>query len=164
MPQIEVTFDIDANGILSVKAKDKGTGKEQSVRIEASSGLSKDDIERMKQDAAVHADEDKKKRDLVEARNIADTMIYTTEKAVRDAGDKIPEPLKKEIEDKKKELDEAMKGDDAARIRDKATAYSVAAQKVGELLYKKEGEGTQGTTPVEHEEIKDDNKSNESTG
>ncbi|MEK7649701.1 MAG: molecular chaperone DnaK [Patescibacteria group bacterium] len=164
MPQIEVTFDVDANGILSVKAKDKGTGKEQSVRIEASSGLSKDDIERMKQDAAVHADEDKKKRDLVEARNIADTMIYTTEKAVRDAGDKVPEALKKEIEDKKKELDEVMKGEDAARIRDKATAYSVVAQKIGELVYKKDGEGNPEARPVEHEEVKEDNKGNESTG
>ncbi|MEK7630955.1 MAG: molecular chaperone DnaK [Patescibacteria group bacterium] len=164
MPQIEVSFDIDANGILSVKAKDKGTGKEQSVRIEASSGLTKDDIERMKQDAAVHADEDKKKRDLVEARNIADTMVYTTEKAVHDAGDKVPEALKKEIEDKKKELDEVMKGEDAAKIRDKATAYSVAAQKIGELIYKKDAEATPGATPVEHEEVKDDNKGNESTG
>ncbi len=164
MPQIEVSFDIDTNGILSVKAKDKGTNKEQSVRIEASSGLSKDDIERMKQDAATHADEDKKKRDLAEARNIADTMVYTTEKAVRDAGDKAPEALKKEIEDRKKELDEAMKGEDAARIRDKATAYSMAAQKIGELIYKKEGETAPGATPVEHEEIKDDTKGNESAG
>ncbi|MSR76204.1 MAG: molecular chaperone DnaK [Candidatus Ryanbacteria bacterium] len=164
MPQIEVSFDIDANGILSVKAKDKGTGKEQSVRIEASSGLSKDDIERMKQDAALHADEDKKKRDLVEARNIADTMIYTTEKAVHDAGDKVPEALKKEIEDKKKELDEAMKGEDAGKIRDKATAYSVAAQKIGELIYKKEAQSAPDATPVEHEEVKDDNKGNENAG
>jgi len=164
MPQIEVTFDIDANGILSVKAKDKGTNKEQSVRIEASSGLSKDDIERMKQDAATHADEDKKKRDLAEARNIADTMVYTTEKAVRDAGDKVPEPLKKEIEDKKKELDEAMKSDDATKIRDKATAYSVAAQKIGELIYKKDAESAPGATPVEHEDVKDDNKGNENAG
>ncbi len=155
-PQVEVSFDVDANGILSVKAKDKGTGKEQSVRIEASSGLSKDDIERMKQDATTHADEDKKKRDLAEARNIADTMVYATEKAVRDAGDKVPEALKKEIEDKKKDLDEAMKSDDATKIRDKATTYSVAAQKIGELIYKKEPDATPEATPVEHEEVKDD--------
>ena len=97
IPQVEVTFDIDANGILTVKAKDKATGKEQSIRIEASTGLSKDEIEKMKKDAEMHAEEDKKKKELIEARNLADTLVYTTEKALRDAGDKITADEKKPV-------------------------------------------------------------------
>jgi len=162
LPQIEVTFDIDANGILSVKAKDKGTSKEQSVRIEAQSGLSKDDIERMKQDAAAHADEDKKKRELAEAKNLASTMIYTTDKAIAEGGDKIPADLKTEIASKKTELEEALKGENLDAIKNKSHTYSQAAQKIGELLYKQEpASETKDAKEVEHEEIKDDNKDNE---
>ena len=168
MPQVEVSFDIDANGILSVKAKDKGTGKEQSVRIESSSGLSKEDIERMRQDAAVHAEDDKKKRELAEVKNLADTMVYTTDKAIRDGGDNIPADIKSDIEKKKAELLEALKGDDANAIREKSQAYSLAAQKIGEHIYQKE---TQKDAPkdtqareVEHEEIKDDTKDNDTKG
>ncbi|MEK7576950.1 MAG: molecular chaperone DnaK [Patescibacteria group bacterium] len=166
-PQVEVTFDIDANGILSVKAKDKATSKEQSVRIEASSGLSKEEVERMKQDAAVHADEDKKKREIIEAKNIADTMIYTTDKAIRDSGDKIPAEIKTEIEKKKADLTEALKGESLDDIKAKTQDYSISAQKIGEYLYKKDAPGAE-TPPsqneprtVEHEEIKDDNKDND---
>lgn len=159
VPQIEVTFDIDANGILSVKAKDKATGKEQAVRIEASSGLSKEDIERMKQDAVAHAEEDKKKRELVEARNIADTLIYTTDKAVREGADKIPQNVKEEVEKKKVELQEALQGDSAETIKTKTQEFSVTAQKIGEHLY---AQGKTEPKEVEHEEIKDDTKGNES--
>ncbi len=164
MPQVEVSFDIDANGILSVKAKDKASGKEQSVRIEASSGLSKEDVERMKQDAAMHAEEDKKKKELIEAKNIADTLIYTTEKALTDAGDKVPAAIRDEITKQKTDLDSALKGDDAALIKEKSAAYSAAAQKIGEYLYKQNPADAQKADeprPVEHEEIKDDNKDNE---
>lgn len=161
MPQIEVSFDIDANGILSVKARDKGTNKEQSVRIEASSGLSKDDIERMKQDAAAHAEEDKKKRELIEAKNIADTMIYTTDKALRDGGDKVPADIKAEVEKTKADLQEALKGDALEVIKEKTQAYSLSAQKIGEFLYKQDQNAQPGPTQVEHEDIKKDNDSND---
>jgi len=166
MPQIEVSFDIDANGILSVKARDKGTGKEQSVRIEASSGLAKDDIERMRQDAAAHAEEDKKKRELADVKNLADTMIYTTDKAIRDSGDKIPQNIKDEIDAKKKDLDVALKSENVADIKAKSDAYSASAQKIGEYLYKQDAADKKSEEPrtVEHEEIKDDNKDNEAKG
>ena len=166
MPQIEVSFDIDANGILSVKARDKGTGKEQSVRIEASSGLAKDDIERMRQDAATHAEEDKKKRELADVKNLADTLIYTTDKAIRDSGDKIPQNIKDEIDAKKKDLDVALKSENVADIKAKSDAYSASAQKIGEYLYKQDAADKKPEEPrtVEHEEIKDDNKDNEAKG
>jgi len=136
IPQIEVTFDIDANGILSVKAKDKATGKEQSIRIEASTGLSKDEIERMKKDAETHAEEDKKKKELIEARNLADTLTYTTEKALKDAGSKITADEKKPIEDAIAELNKVKNGDDLSEIKAKTETLSQAAQKIGEKLYK----------------------------
>ena len=161
IPQIEVMFDIDANGILSVKAKDKGTGKEQFVRIEASSGLSKEDIERMKRDAEAHAEEDKRKRELAEVKNIADTMIYTTDKALREAGEKVPQGIRDDINKKKTDLEDALKKDDVSGIRNASQIYSEAAQKIGEYLYKQGTEGssgTQGPRDVEHEDIKDDNK------
>ena len=107
IPQIEVTFDIDANGILNVKAKDKATGKEQKIRIEASSGLSKDEVEKMKQDAQIHAEEDRQKKEFVEIKNTADALIYTSEKALRDAGDKIPDDIKKGIEEKIEALEKS---------------------------------------------------------
>ncbi|MDP3727154.1 MAG: Hsp70 family protein, partial [bacterium] len=143
MPQVEVTFDIDANGILSVKAKDKATAKEQSIRIEASTGLSKEEIERLKRDAEAHAEEDKKKREAVEVRNAADAMIYTTEKALKDAGDlpdgkagKIPADVKSEIEAKVEALKSVKDGDDLEAIKKASQDLAVASQKIGELLYK----------------------------
>ena len=141
MPQVEVTFDIDANGVLSVKAKDKATAKEQSVRIEASTGLSKEEIERMKKDAEMHAAEDKKKRETVEAKNAADAMVYTAEKALRDAGDKIPEDVKKEVEAKIEALKKVKDGDDLEAIKRAAQELAVASQKIGEILYKQQGAG-----------------------
>jgi molecular chaperone DnaK len=159
VPQIEVEFDIDANGILSVTAKDKATGKSQSIKIEASSGLSKEEIEKMKKDAEMHAEEDKRKKELVEARNLADTLVYTTEKAMKDAGDKITEEEKKPVQEAIEELNKVKNGDDLEAIKAKSEILSQAAQKIGEKLYaaqqqaqggdqgaeggeKKEGEGT----------------------
>lgn len=164
MPQVEVTFDIDANGVLAVKAKDKATAKEQSVRIEASTGLSKEEIEKMKKDAEMHAAEDKKKREVVEAKNTADAMIYTAEKALRDSGDKIPDDVKKEIEEKVEALKKVKDSDDLQAIKRASQDLAVASQKIGELLYKQQGAGggepeaggSQNVKDAEFEEKKDD--------
>ncbi|MFA4890033.1 MAG: molecular chaperone DnaK [Candidatus Paceibacterota bacterium] len=136
LPQVEVTFDIDVNGILNVKAKDKATNKEQSIRIEASSGLSKEDIEKMKKDAEMHADEDKKKKETAEARNGADTLVYTAEKSLRDAGDKVPADTKKSVEEKIEALKKVKDGDDVSVIKTASDELSKALQSIGELLYK----------------------------
>lgn len=136
VPQIEVTFDIDASGILTVSAKDKATGKSQNIRIESSTGLSKDEIERMKKDAEMHAEEDKNKKALIEARNMADTLSYTTEKAMKDAGDKITAEEKKPVEDAITELNKVKNGDDLDAIKKATETLSQAAQKIGEKLYK----------------------------
>jgi molecular chaperone DnaK len=136
IPQIEVTFDIDANGILSVKAKDKATGKEQTIRIEASTGLSKEEVEKMKKDAEVHAEEDKKKKELIETRNMADTLIYSTEKSLREAGDKVTADEKKPVEEAIENLKKVKDGDDLEAIKKATEAMSTAAQKIGEKLYK----------------------------
>jgi molecular chaperone DnaK len=135
IPQIEVTFDIDASGILSVTAKDKATNKSQSIRIEASTGLSKDEIERMKKDAEMHSEEDKRKKELIEARNMADSLVYTTEKAMKDAGDKITAEEKKPVEDAITELNKVKNGDDLEAIKKATEVLSAAAQKIGEKLY-----------------------------
>ena len=135
IPQIEVTFDIDASGILTVTAKDKATGKTQNIRIEASTGLSKDEIERMKKDAELHADEDKRKKELIEARNLADTLTYSTEKALKDAGDKLTADEKKPVEDAVTELNKVKNGDDLEAIKKATENLSTAAQKIGEKLY-----------------------------
>jgi len=135
VPQVEVAFDIDANGILSVTAKDKATGKSQSIRIEASTGLSKEEVEKMAKDAEVHAEEDKKKKDLVEARNLADTLVYTTEKALREAGEKIPADKKKPVEEKIEALKKVKDGDDISVIKKATEELSQAAQKIGQELY-----------------------------
>ncbi|MBN2139727.1 MAG: molecular chaperone DnaK [Desulfovibrionaceae bacterium] len=135
LPQIEVTFDIDANGIVNVSAKDLGTGKEQSIRITASSGLNDKDIERMVKDAESHADEDLKKQKLIEARNQADTMIYTTEKSLREIGDKVDAVLKGEIENKAEALKKVMEGDDEEAIRKSTEELAQASHKLAEQLY-----------------------------
>lgn len=135
VPQIEVSFDIDANGILSVKAKDKATGREQSVRIEASSGLSKEEIEKMKKDAEMHAEEDRKKKELVEAKNLADTLVFTTEKALKEAGDKIAEDKKKPVEEKIEALKKVKDGDDLEAIKKATQELSEESQKIGQELY-----------------------------
>ncbi|MEK7644366.1 MAG: molecular chaperone DnaK [Patescibacteria group bacterium] len=141
VPQIEVKFDIDANGILNVSAKDKGTGKEQSIRIEASSGLNKEEIERMKKDAEAHATEDKKKQELIEARNIADTMIYTTEKMMKDVEEKkvaVTDEEKKAVADALAKLKEAKDKDDIEAIKKVSEELSKAGQAVGVKMYSQE--------------------------
>ncbi len=148
VPQIEVTFDLDANGILNVKAKDKATGKEQSIRIEASSDLSEEEIEKMKKDAEAHAEEDKKKAEAVTIRNTADTLVFTTEKALKDAGDKITADEKKPVEDKLEALKEILKDEkaDSEKIKKASEELSTAAQAIGEKLYKAAQEAQQATT------------------
>ncbi len=148
IPQIEVSFDIDASGILSVTAKDKASGKTQSIRIESSTGLSKDEIERMKKDAELHADEDKRKKELIEARNMADTLSYTTEKAMKDAGDKLTAEEKKPVEEAIAQLANVKNGDDLEAIRKHTEALSQAAQKIGEKLYKAAQEAQAAQQPA----------------
>ncbi len=148
MPQIEVIFDIDTNGILNVSAKDKATGKNQSIRIEGSVGISKEEIEKMKKEAEIHAEEDKKKKELIEAQNLADNLIYTCEKTLREVGDKIDEGLKKEIEEKIKELKKAKDGANIEETKSKTSELSQTIQKAGAEVYKK--------TQVEKEDKKED--------
>lgn len=136
MPQIEVTFDIDANGIVNVSAKDKGTGKEQQIRIQASGGLSDDEIDQMVKDAEANADADKSRRALVEARNAADSAVHTTEKALADHGDALSSDEKKAIEDAIAELKEAKDGEDVDAIKAKTDAVTQASMKLGEAMYK----------------------------
>jgi molecular chaperone DnaK len=138
MPQVEVTFDIDANGILAVKAKDKGTGKEQSIRIEASSGLSETEIEKMRKDAEAHADEDQKKKELVEAKNGAEQLGYTAEKSLKDHADKISSELKGEIEQALKAVRDVKDSSDVADIRAKTDVLSSSLQKIGAALNKEQ--------------------------
>jgi molecular chaperone DnaK len=135
VPQIEVTFDIDANGILNVRAKDKATGKEQKITITATSGLSKDEVEKLVREAQLHADEDRRRKEIVEARNQADTLAYQTEKSLRDAGDKVPADVRTEVEAKIKDVREALETQDVARINSAAQALAQAAQKIGQYMY-----------------------------
>lgn len=136
VPQIEVTFDIDANGILNVKAKDKSSGKEQSIKIEGSSGLSKEEIEKMKKDAEAHAADDQKKKELTETKNLAEQLIYTTEKALKDAEGKISDEIKKGVEEKVSELKNVKDKDDTAAIKTATENLSKEIQKIGEYLSK----------------------------
>ncbi|HHC73023.1 MAG TPA: molecular chaperone DnaK, partial [Thiotrichales bacterium] len=143
VPQIEVTFDIDANGILHVSAKDKATGKEQSIVIKASSGLSEDEIERMVKDAEAHADEDRRFHELVEARNQADALIHATRKSLEELGDKVDEAEKKEIEEAIEALQTAMKSDDKDQIEAKTKLLSEKAGKVAEKAYAQQQGGAE---------------------
>ena len=135
IPQIEVAFDIDANGILSVKAIDKASGKTQSVKIEASTNLSKDEIEKLKREAAEHAAEDQRKKDLSEARNQSESLIYLAEKSLRDAGDKINDEIKKGVTDKIDALKAALKGEDIESLRSASANLSAEIQKIGQIMY-----------------------------
>jgi molecular chaperone DnaK len=135
VPQIEVTFDIDANGILHVKAADKATGKENKITIKANSGLSEDEIQNMVNDAAAHADEDKRQHEVIDARNQCDALIHTTKKALSEHGDKVSADEKSKIEAALKEAEEAIKGTDKAEIDAKAQALATASQKLGEAMY-----------------------------
>jgi molecular chaperone DnaK len=140
VPQVEVTFDIDANGILNVKAKDKSSGKEQSIRIEGSSGLSKEDIEKMRKDAEAHAADDMKKKETAEAKNLAEQLIYTTEKALKDAEGKISDEIKKGVQEKVDELKKVKDSDDVSAIKTATENLSKEIQKIGEYMSKKPDE------------------------
>ncbi|HSQ85793.1 MAG TPA: Hsp70 family protein, partial [Desulfobacterales bacterium] len=135
VPQIEVTFDIDANGIVNVSAKDMATGKEQSIQITASSGLSKEEIDKLVKDAELHAEEDKKKRELVDARNHADALIYSTEKSIKDLGDKVDANTKSKVEAAIEPLKKAMEGDDAEEIKRLSEELTQASHKLAEAMY-----------------------------
>ena len=135
MPQIEVTFDIDANGIVSVKAHDKGTGKEQKIVITASSGLSKEEVERMQREAETYAEEDRRRREEVETRNAADTLAYTAEKTLREQGDKVPSDLKQQTEDKIAQVRAALQGPDINEVRRTMQELSEVLQRVGAAVY-----------------------------
>jgi molecular chaperone DnaK len=174
VPQIEVAFDIDANGILNVSAKDKATGKKQSIVIKASSGLSDDEVERMIKDAEAHADEDRKLTELVHARNHADGMVHATEKSLKELGDQVGADEKTGIEHAIEELKSAVKGDDKAEIEAKTNALTELSGKLAERVYAQksasEGEASgahgssehatadDGVVDAEFEEVKDDDK------
>lgn len=174
VPQIEVTFDIDANGIVHVSAKDLGTGKEQKIRIESSSGLSEADIERMVKEAEAHAEEDRRERERVEARNEADTMIYTTEKSLKELGDKVSAEDRARISEAVADLKKAMEGSDIDAIKSKTEALKQASYKLAEEMYKHAGpqggagtaggasggtdSGTRSAEDVDYEVVDDDKK------
>ncbi len=138
MPQIEVTFDIDANGIVNVSAKDKATNKEQQIRIQASGGLSEADIDKMVKDAEAHAAEDKKRKEAVEAKNHAEALVHSTEKALAEHGSKVGDAERRAIEDAVSDLKEALKGDDAEAIKTKTNTLAQASMKLGEAMYKQQ--------------------------
>jgi molecular chaperone DnaK len=174
VPQIEVTFDIDANGIVHVSAKDLGTGKEQKIRIESSSGLTESDIERMVREAEAHAEEDRRERERAEARNEADTLIYTTEKSLKDLGDKVSAADRSRIEEAVADLKKAMEGTDVEAIKSKTEALKQASYKLAEEMYKHttpQGDagasgassgntdsGTRSAEDVDYEVVDDDKK------
>jgi molecular chaperone DnaK len=165
VPQIEVTFDIDANGIVNVQAKDKGTGKEQQIRIQASGGLSDADIEKMVKDAELHATEDKARRETVEAKNQGESLAHATEKSLTEFGDKVDAATKSSIETALSDLKEALKGDDAEDIKAKTTALAQSSMKLGEAMYAAKSDDNAGgdanakkddVVDAEFTEVKDD--------
>ena len=173
MPQVEVTFDIDANGILNVSAKDNATGKAHSIVIKASGGLSEEEIQHMINDAATHAEEDKKLHDLIAVRNQADSMIHATEKAMKEAGETVTEEEKNTIETAISELKDVINGEDKALIEQKTQALTEASGKMAERLYAAQAAAQQQTgqqsdteqtkpeenvVDAEFEEIKEDSK------
>ncbi|MCD0423508.1 MAG: molecular chaperone DnaK [Rhodopseudomonas sp.] len=165
MPQIEVTFDIDANGIVNVSAKDKATGKEQQIRIQASGGLSDSEIDKMVKDAEANAADDKKRREAVDAKNHADALVHSTEKALSEHGSKIDEGERRSIEDALSDLREALKGDDAEAIKAKTNTLAQASMKLGEAMYKQAEGGAAPQQPgqddvvdAEFTEVDDDKK------
>ncbi len=149
VPQIEVTFDIDANGIVNVSAKDMATGKEQSIQITASSGLSKEEIDKLIKDAELHAEEDKKKKNLVEARNAADALIYSTEKSLKDLGDKIDSATRAKVEGAIESLKKAMEGEDAEEIRRLSEELTHASHKLAEAMYQQASRSDQQRAEAE---------------
>ncbi|MDH3664129.1 MAG: Hsp70 family protein, partial [Alphaproteobacteria bacterium] len=155
LPQIEVTFDIDANGIVNVSAKDKSTGKEQKIRIQSTGGLTEDEIQQAVRDAEEHAGEDKKRRELAEARNQADTLIFMAEKTLKDAGDKGSDTERKAVEDAMSSLKTAMEGDDVDKIKTESEALSAASMKLGEKIHRSETESAADRDSAGDDEIVD---------
>jgi molecular chaperone DnaK len=153
VPQIEVTFDIDANGIVNVSAKDKGTGKEQKIQIQASGGLSDDEIEKMVKDAEANKESDKKKRESVDIKNQGDTLVHSIEKQMKEHGDKLSAEDKAKVEGDVTALKEALKSDDSDSIKDKIKSLTESAMKLGEAVYKQQQE----SQPQQEEKAKDDN-------
>ncbi len=145
LPQIEVVFDIDANGILQVTAKDKASGRNQSIRIEGSTGISKEEVERMRKEADLHAEEDRKRRELIDAKNNADALMYTAEKALKDGADKVSAEVKQEVEEKTEALKKIKDQDTLEDIKQATDALSQALQKIGAEMYKQKPE--QGQEP-----------------
>lgn len=155
VPQIEVTFDIDANGILNVSAQDKATGREQKITITASSGLTKEEVERMVKEAERHAEEDRRRKEEVETRNWADSVAYTAEKTLRELGDKVPADVRSEVEQKAQAVREALQGKDVNLIRRRTQELSEAMQKIGATMYQQAGTpppGEEETQPPPEEE------------
>jgi len=151
IPQIEVTFDIDASGILKVSAKDKATGKSQSIQITGSTGLSKEEIEKMKEDADKHAEDDQKEKEKIEAKNQADNMIYVAEKSLKDAGDKVKKEIKEEVEKNIKELKDVLEKGDAKELQEKTNTLSQSLQKIGAGMYDEKGKKGNGEETVKEE-------------
>jgi molecular chaperone DnaK len=154
VPQIEVTFDVDANGILKVSAKDKATGRSQHITITASSGLSDSEVEKMRKDAEAHAEEDRKRKDLIEARNNADNMAYAAEKALRDLGDKVPADVRSDVEAKTAEVKSVAQGEDVDKIKAATEELGLAIQKIGASVYEQgqpsaEGEAGSGSSSTD---------------
>ena len=147
-----MSFDIDANGILNVTAKDKATAKSQSIRIEGSTGISAEEVERMKKEAELHAMEDRKRQELIEVRNAADTLIYTSEKALKDAGDKVGEDVKKEVGEKLEALRKAKDGDNIEEIKQATEQLSKVLQKIGAAMYQNPPAGGQAQNPGDQKE------------
>ena len=172
VPQVEVTFDIDANGIVNVSAKDKGTGKEQKIQIQASGGLSDEEINKMVKEAEANKDADKKKREAVDSRNQADTLLHSTEKNLKEHGSKVTDADKKAIEDASANLRNALKGTDVEEIKKKTQDLVQASMKLGEAIYKsqqgakpedkkdtnKEDKKDDNVVDADFEEVKDENK------
>ena len=157
MPQIEVTFDIDANGIVSVSAKDKGTGKEQKITIKADGGLSEDEIDKMVKEAEANKEADKKKRDLVEAKNQAETLTHQIEKQLKEHGEKISAEEKKAIEDAKTEVTESVKSEDADKIKAAVAKLTEASMKLGEAVYKQaQADQQKQEAPSDGQDAKDE--------
>jgi molecular chaperone DnaK len=161
-PQIEVTFDIDANGIVNVSAKDKGTGKEQKIQIQASGGLSEEEIQKMVKEAEANKEADKKKRESVDARNQADSLVFSTEKSLKEHGDKVSAEEKKAIEDGVADLKKSLEGTDAEEIKKKTQNLIQVSMKLGEAVYKSQqkpeankAEGTKDTKPNDKENVVD---------
>lgn len=156
VPQVEVTFDIDANGILNVSAKDKATGKSQSIKITATTGLAKDEIDRMTKEAEKHADEDREKKETIEARNKADNLIYVAEKSLKDTGEKVDPSVKKEVEEKISSLKSSLDKAGSAEIETKTRELSDSLQKIGQAMYQgqKEGQHSEEKPEVDEKESK----------